>query len=222
MQAEQAIRALIQEVDAYLSRLSGDGLAEVRAGIATFRDAPFRTSETRDLQFKAELVQALDMLAADGFDALAKAIGSAAHFLNWVPYDRYPPAEIGGRFAAGHAFASFIGEDAPIAATDFDLGLFLIRPHIFYRDHHHAAPELYAPLTGPHGWRFAPGAALEWRRAHRPVWNPPFRHHATMTGDLPFLCIFGWTSDVNEPARVIACDDWTDIECNPGKAGHES
>ncbi len=39
------------------------------------------------------------------------------------------------------------------------MGLFVIAPHVLYRDHAHAAPELYLPLTGPHGWRFAPGPA---------------------------------------------------------------
>ena len=212
MQAERAIRNLIGEVDAYLARLTGDGIGEVRAGIGVFRDAPFRTIKPRDLKFKADLDQALRLLAADGFDALAKAIGSAAPHLEWVPYDRYPLSEIGERFATSHAFASFIGDGAPVDATDFDLGLFLIQPNVFYRDHHHAAPELYAPLTGPHGWRFAPGAPLDWQPAHHPVWNPPLRHHATMTGSIPFLCIFGWTRDVNEPARVIPCTDWTEIE----------
>ena len=24
-----------------------------------------------------------------------------------------------------------------------------------------------------------------------------------MTGDIPFLCIFAWTRDVNDPAKVI-------------------
>ncbi len=216
MQAEHAIRNLIEEVDVYLSRFSGEGIGEVRAGIETFRNAPFVTSKTNAIQFQADLQLALDLLTADGFDALANAISAAAPYLKWVPYDRYPPAEIGERFAVNHAFASFIGEDAPICATNFDLGLFLIKPQVFYRDHHHAAPELYAPLTGPHGWRFARGAALDWQPAHRPIWNPPFHHHATMTGSNPFLCIFGWTHDVNETARVIACDDWGHLEQQAG------
>jgi hypothetical protein len=73
-----------------------------------------------------------------------------------VTYDRYPRAEIGARFLQGMPLPRSWGR-APFAARDFDLGLFLIAPHVLYRDHHHAAPELYAPLTGPHGWRFGPG-----------------------------------------------------------------
>ncbi|MDZ7908534.1 MAG: dimethylsulfonioproprionate lyase family protein [Gemmobacter sp.] len=115
-------------------------------------------------------------------------------------------------FADGHAFASLLGEAAPIPAQDFDLGLFLIAPHVLYRDHAHAAPELYAPLTGPHGWRFGPGRPLVLKPAHQPVWNPPQRPHLTKVGALPFLCLFAWTREVNSPARVIPADDWPALE----------
>lgn len=209
--AESAIRTLVEATDAYLAGLSGEGVADVRARIDAFRSGAFRPQPALPLAFQADLDRALALLAADGQGGFAATIGAASPFLRWVPYDRYPRADIGERFAASHAFASFMGEDAPVAAREFDLGLFLIRPRVFYRDHHHAAPELYAPLTGPHGWRFAPGAALDWRPAHSPVWNPPFRHHATMTGANPFLCVFAWTADVGEPASVIACADWAEL-----------
>ena len=45
--------------------------------------------------------------------------------------------EIGESFADGHAFASIAGRDALFAAEDFELGLFLIAPHVLYRDHCH-------------------------------------------------------------------------------------
>jgi hypothetical protein len=96
-----------------------------------------------------------------------------------------------------------VGEGAFRDADDFDLGLFVIGPDILYRDHHHAAPELYAPLTGPHGWRFLPDKTFHTKPADEPVWNEPWAPHATLTGPTPFLCIFGWTRDVNIPAKVI-------------------
>jgi hypothetical protein len=44
--------------------------------------------------------------------------------------------------------------------------------------------------------------------AHVPVWNPPNQPHMTKVGSVPFLCLFGWTRDVSEPAQVIPADDW--------------
>ena len=76
----------------------------------------------------------------------------------------------------------------------------------------HKAPELYAPLTGPHGWRFGPGLPLDIKAAHVPVWNAPQRPHLTKVGPVPFLCIFCWTRDVNDTAVVLPADDWAVLE----------
>lgn len=208
MTAEAAIRALLAEIDRYLARFDHPGVAEVRRGVAA-AIGPFRILVPRLMP----ACRHLDVALAEMDErSLADAIAAATPFLAWGAYDAYPPAEIGAAFAECHGFASLIGEGSYFDAADFDLGLFLIGPDIFYRDHHHAAPELYAPLTGPHGWRFAPDTALSWKPAHAPVWNEPWAPHATLTGETPFLCLYAWTGNVNEPARVVPASDWPQLE----------
>lgn len=206
---EKALRELISGIGQYLSRFDSDEVRSVREGIARWQDEPVHHVPAARVPACRHLEAAL---AAMGELPLAGLLSDLWRDLAWITYDLYPRAEIGEEFAAGHAFASLIGSDAPLRADDFELGIFLIAPHVFYRDHHHAAAELYAPLTGPHGWRFRPGDPLEWRDAHVPVWNPPWRPHATKVGLVPFLCIFGWTGDVNEPARVLPSGDWPVLE----------
>jgi hypothetical protein len=211
--AAAALRALIDEADRYLATLPGHGVDEVRAGVTAWRAGPVTPAgaTTANPVVSAHLPAAVALLDQDQ-PALARAIAEAAPALDWRPYDRYPPADIGAAFAAGNAYARIIGDGAAVPARDFDLGLFLIAPQVLYRDHCHPAPELYAPLTGPHGWRFAPGAPLVVKGAHEPVWNPPDRPHATKAGPVPFLCLYGWTRDVDLPARVIPADDWPALE----------
>lgn len=214
--AAAARHGLIDAADRYLATLPGPGVAEVRAGIAKWRAGPStpRGAAPANPVVAAHLPAALTRLGPER-PALARAIAEAAPTLDWRSYDRYPPAAIGPAFAAGHAYAPIIGAAAAMPAPDFELGLFLVAPHVFYRDHCHPAPELYAPLTGPHGWRFAPGAPLILKHAHEPVWNPPDQPHATKVGPEPFLCLYGWTRDVDLPARVIPADDWPQIEAGP-------
>ncbi|MDW4549393.1 dimethylsulfonioproprionate lyase family protein [Defluviimonas sp. D31] len=208
---ELALRGLLGEIDRYLAGLSGPGISETRAGLAAHRDGPVRPGAQSDLAVvRAHLPDALAALATER-PALAAAIEEAMPHLGWRAYDSYPPEEIGAAFRAGHAYASLIGEGA-IPAEDFDLGLFLIAPGLLYRDHAHSAPELYAPLTGPHGWRFAPDAPLVIKPAHEPVWNAPDVPHLTKVGPRPFLCIYCWTKDANEPARIIPAGDWDALE----------
>ena len=209
---EALIRALLDEADRYLAALPGPGVTEVRVLLSRWRNGPVTLPAMKpNAVVDAHLPPALEVLAADR-STLAGAIAAAAPHLDWITYDGYPPAEIGQAFARGHAYCSLIGEEAAIPAQDFDLGLFLIAPHVLYRDHAHAAPELYAPLTGPHGWRFGAGRPLVVKPAHRPVWNPPFRPHLTKVGPVPFLCLFGWTKDSMAPAHVIPAADWPELE----------
>jgi hypothetical protein len=210
--APAAIASLAGEIDRYLSGLAGPGIEDVRAGLARWIGGPIVPHPAQSPVVARFLADALAALAAEGRTALAAAIAGAAPHLPWQTYDRYPPGEIGAAFERGHAYAPVLGPDGCVPAEDYQLGLFLVAPGVFYRDHRHAAPELYAPLTGPHGWRFAPSGPLDWAPAHAPVWNPPHRPHAFKVGPTPFLCIYAWTADLDEAAVVIPADDWDEIE----------
>lgn len=208
-----AARLLLDEIDLYLAGLKGRGLAEARAGLSQWGGGTIRLPDDPPPNGVVErwLKPALDQLA-HSHPALSCAIGQAARYLHWISYDDYPPEQIGADFARGHAYASLIGDGGALAAPDWDLGLFLIAPHVLYRDRRHRAPELYAPLTGPHGWRFGPDRPLVVRPAHQPVWNDPFVPHLTKVGPVPFLCIFCWTRDVNAAAEVVVASDWPTLE----------
>ncbi len=209
------LKTLLAECDRYLANLSGPGVAEVRAGLAPalvkeIGPVP-RPPEGTNAVVSAHLATALAALEAT-HPELAAAIAASAGDLEWITYGEYPPDEIGADFLTGHAYTEMVGPKAPVFAQDYDLGIFLIAPNVLYRDHHHPAPELYAPLTGPHGWRFGPTDPFRIKPAHDPVWNPPNAPHMTKVGPVPFLCIFGWTKDVRLPAKVITAQDWATLE----------
>lgn len=207
---ETGIRTLIDEADIYLSTLPGPGVAEVRARLNHWRRGPVTTSQSANPVLQTHLPAALTQLHP-AQPALAEAIANAARHLDWTTYDAYDAA-IGPDFPHNHCYASLIGDGATIPAQDFDFGLFLIAPHMLYRDHHHAAPELYAPLTGPHGWRFAPNRPLIVKQAHQPVWNGPHQPHLTKVGSIPFLAFFARTRDIQSRAQVLQATDWPELE----------
>jgi hypothetical protein len=206
-----AVEDLIDEADLYFSGLGGPGISEARALLARGRGLPVTTGRRRNPLVAAHLPAALDALAVT-HPSLALAIRLAAPHLPWQTYD-YDDPGIGPHFPKAHAFCSILGEDdAAIRLDGMDFGLFLVAPHILYRDHAHAAPELYAPLTGPHGWRFAPDAPLVVKPAHRPVWNVPHAAHLIKMGPVPFLSLFAWTTDIASPAYVLPASDWDRLE----------
>ncbi len=144
--------------------------------------------------------------------ALAQAIATAQDLLHWITNDDNDTDLIGPDFLQNQVFAALIGQGSPIAAQGYELGFFLIAPHILYRDHAHAAPELYAPLTGPHGWRFGPTMPLLVKPAHELVWNDPHMAHMTKVGPVPFLCLYAWTGALEQSAYIVPADDWPGLE----------
>lgn len=209
--AADRIAALAEAATDYLLHLAHPGAEDVRAGLAR-RVASVQPVMARQNPVVSRWLGPALAAMAPSYGGLAAAIAAAAPDLAWVTYDAYAQAEIGKTFATGHAIASLIGDGAPFTVPDFDMGLFLIAPNVLYRDHRHAAPELYAPLTGPHGWRFGPGRPLIVKPGGEPVWNPPYRPHLTKVGKVPFLSIFVWTRDVAAPAEVLPADDWPELE----------
>jgi hypothetical protein len=188
-----AVGALLAAAMRHLRALPGEGPAEVLSALATCRAVAPALSANPVVA--AHLPAALRATAP----AMADAVALAAPWLAWTTYS-YPDPRIGPRFPQAHAFA-------PLASgADAELGVFLIAPRTLYRDHAHAAPELYAPLTGPHRWRFAPDAPFT--EGSDPVWNPPHRPHAILAGDVPFLCLYGWTRDISELAYMVPATDW--------------
>jgi hypothetical protein len=212
MDRETAIRTLIDILDDYLGRFDGPGIADVRSGIARWTNTSLRDVTPGRIDATRHVDAALAWMKDSGEAVIAEAIEVAMPYLEWGAYDPYPREEIGEKYATNHAAASLIGSHGQFHSDDFDLGLFVVAPDTLYRDHHHAAPELYAPMTGPHGWRFASGAPLDWRPAHQPVWNEAWAPHAFKSGPVPFFCIYAWTRDVAVPAKMIIEPDWAELE----------
>jgi hypothetical protein len=209
-EAERCLGELVAEARrAVLAAPAHGGSGAVADGLASTTGAPFRWQAPRRCAIAAALEQAVDLLPEG---ALKTAFKAALPHLPWTTYDAYPPERIGARFRNGQAYVSLIGEGGAFQADGVDLGIFVVAPRTLYRDHAHAAPELYLPLTGPHRWRFVPGGAFETKPAGEPVWNPAHKPHAILSGDVPFLALFVWTADVNEPAYVIDAPDWAEIE----------
>jgi hypothetical protein len=214
LERETAIRTLVDEIDIYLGSFAGPGIPDVRAGIARWKDGPMREINPSRIRQTAHIDTALDWMDANGDRTLAKALRAAMPHLEWLAYDPYPREMIGDVYAENHCMASLIGEGGQIGAEDFDLGLFGFGPNILYRDHQHAAPEMYAPLTAPHGWRFKSGEPLNWHSSHQPQWNEPWAQHAFKSGPNPYFCIFAWTKDVKVPANMIEAPDWAVLEAD--------
>ena len=132
---------------------------------------------------------------------VAAALAGIEEFLHWRQNPNYSDKVMGHGYMDNYAYAELIGPHGFFAGDDFLMGLLLLGPGLHYRDHHHAAPELYWLLTGPSEWRQGRGD-FAMREAGETVWHEPHVVHATRTGARPLLAVWAWTRDVSEPARL--------------------
>lgn len=190
-------------IDAIRKSLKGEGAAQVKARLAeqdlspaaAVEPSPRRLPATRYLP---ECVAASMFMAPD----VAAALAQIEEFLRWKQNPNYSDRLLGAGYMDNYAYAEIIGPDGFFPGEDFLLGLLLLGPGLYYRDHHHAAPELYWLLTGPSEWRLGNGD-FEMREAGETIWHEPHVVHATRTLTNPLLAVWAWTRDVSDPARLL-------------------
>lgn len=190
-------------IDAIRRSLKGPAAAHVRARLAeqdlspgaAVEPVPRRLAVTR---YFPECVAASMFASPD----VAAALAEIEEFLHWKQNPNYSDQLMGEGYMDNYAYAELIGPQGFFAGDDFLMGLLLLGPHRHYRDHHHAAPELYWLVTGPSEWRQGKGAFVQ-HEAGELIWHEPNIVHATRTGDDPLLAVWAWTKNVKEPARLV-------------------
>jgi hypothetical protein len=189
-------------IDAIRRSLPGSAAASVKERLAeqdlspsaSMAPRPRRLPATR---FLPECVAASMFTSPD----VAAALAEIEEFLHWRQNPNYSDRQMGAGYMDNYAYAEFIGPNGFFAGDDFLMGVLLLGPNCHYRDHHHAAPELYWLLTGPSEWRSGKGK-FEMREAGETIWHEPHVVHATRTVASPLLAVWAWTRDVSEPARL--------------------
>ena len=213
------IRALITAITAHLERrrAGSEGAEAVLARLAETDLSPqaFTNQPPRSSRHDATLTQAIEGVTAPELADMKAALIAARDDLVWAEDEiKYyaADADLGEGYRRCNLHTLLIGPGAcGFEHADFTLGLFMLGPRTLYRDHAHPAPETYINLSPTTGWRFG-GGPWEDRPAGSILYNPPHAVHATRVYDQPFLSVFSWIRDIDQPCQLIAKDDWPAIE----------
>jgi Dimethlysulfonioproprionate lyase len=200
--SEEIYRPAIWTIDAIRRSLTGEAAARVKARLAEQDLSPLVVTEPLPSRLPATRYLP-ECVASSMFTSpdVAAALAGIDEFLHWQQNPNYSDKVMGRGYMDNYAYAELIGPHGFFAGDDFLMGLLLLGPGIHYRDHHHAAPELYWLLTGPSEWRQGNGD-FGMREAGDTIWHKPHVVHATRTGANPLLAVWVWTRDVSEPARL--------------------
>lgn len=194
---------LIGAIERDLAAIGGEGvpIALARLGEQDISDAAFVEPEPRNLPactWLAETIAATMMVSP----SVSAALAEVAPHLRWKQNANYTDTRLGEGYMAAYAYCEFIGPDGFFRGDDFLMGLLLLGPNRYYKDHAHPAPEVYWTLTGPSLWRRTPGD-FETRPAGSAIWHAPHVIHATRTTNAPLLALWIWTEDTAYPAKLV-------------------
>ena len=209
------VRAILSFLEANRSHSEGADLVMRKVEALDLSLAAIADREPRLERHAEVLSHAIEDISSADLRDIAEGLKLAQHDLVWREDDGryYPPdADLGDGYRNCNLHTVLIGPDAcGFEAAGFCLGLFMLGPRTLYRDHAHAAPELYVNLSPRSGWRLSDGW---WRdfEAGSLIWNAPGEVHATRAYERPFLSVFVWLEDIEAQCQVVPFPDWPDIE----------
>ena len=167
--------------------------------LSTESFAPMQPARLPACRHLPEAVAAGLLVSSD----LCSAIANIEDQLHWTQAENYSDDYMGQPgFMANTAYAEVIGSKGFFRGDDFRLGLMLIGPKLHYRDHRHAASELYWLLTGPIEYS-RDGEDFKSVGTAETIWHEPRVVHAMKTGDRPLLAVWAWTSNVDELSEIV-------------------
>ena len=112
-------------------------------------------------------------------------------------------SNIGRNYLNGNMNAELIGpNDGFFKSDELKLGIFLLEQNIFYKDHKHAAPELYLNLTSGIKWRIGEKKWIE-KKPGSIIYNSPYNPHGMKVGKIPLISIWCWPYNLDEKCIVI-------------------
>ena len=112
-------------------------------------------------------------------------------------------SSVGRDYLNGNMNAELIGpNDGYFKSDELKLGIFLLEQKIFYKDHKHAAPELYLNLTNGTKWRFKEKTWVE-KKSGSIIYNSPYNPHGMKVGKVPFVSIWCWPHNLSQKCIVI-------------------
>ena len=119
--------------------------------------------------------------------------------LSW----RHPGfGKIPDSIASHMAVCEIIGPTGQIKHETVRAGFLFQAPDITYPRHSHAAEEIYLSLSGPVEWQVD---KTDWRLSFAGDFTHhlPHQPHATRTGTIPLLAVWGWAGDIGAESYKI-------------------
>jgi hypothetical protein len=147
-----------------------------------------RTLIANPLPCLRHLDRIASVAAGDGSEII-RLLANSRDGLRWG--QTYTEEDFSRDFIENYGWMELVGTRGHFVNEEIAAGFLVLGPHLHYPDHHHAAEEIYIPLTGDTAWRKDDGPYVE-HRAGTVIHHPSNVNHAMKTGSEPLLALYLW------------------------------
>ncbi|MDW5313310.1 dimethylsulfonioproprionate lyase family protein [Rhizobium sp. PL01] len=176
-------RGLLATFRDYLAAMDAP---EVRRFIAGFDlDLPSRQLAAADIP----VIERLHSIETGRGDVLLESLLRYAPDLHWAR--TYTSADFGNHFLQNYGWVEMFGSRGHFVSDEMAGGFLVLGSGIDYPDHHHAAEEIYIPLTDGSLWSKDRGA-FTGRNAGEVIHHPSGVNHAMKTKDRLLVALYLW------------------------------
>ena len=181
----------------------------------SLEESQFQNFKGNNPPKEQSLHKALEIIVQEPLQNLKEKIHLALEQLKWNVdngsfYNKN--SDVGNDYLNGNMNTELIGPRfGHFKSEELRLGLFLLEPNIFYKDHKHEAPELYINLTNGTEWRFG-NSGWQFQEPGSIIYNEPFKEHAMRVNENPFLSIWCWPKNSSSECILVPRSDWSNLK----------
>ncbi len=161
--------------------------------LARFLDVVDWSMEERMLSSKPlPCLRHLDRISSIAGEEVREVVRLLAENRNALHWGQtYVEADFGRHFIDNYGWLELFGTRGHFVNDRMAGGFLILGPNLHYPDHHHAAEEIYVPLSGRAMWRKGDGPYVE-RPAGAFIHHPSDVSHAMKTREEPLLALYLW------------------------------
>lgn len=176
-------RALLAEFRDYLASLDAPDVARFLAGFDW--NLPSRHLAPASIP----AVRHLASISNGRGDGLLAMLSQHAQDLHWGR--TYTAADFDDHFLQNYGWMELFGSRGHFVSGEMAGGFLILGPDVDYPDHHHAAEEVYVPLTDGSLWSKGRGPFAA-RSVGGVIHHPSGIDHAMKTTDQPLVALYLW------------------------------
>ena len=206
----KGIRKLVNEITHFLEQYATTKSEKEIVTILKnlyLEQSNFFSQEKNTIPKETSLIQAISLIEFEPLLPIKRVLGDIFSDLTWnIDNGTFyrKNSKIGEQYINGNMHTEIIGPiNGSFKCSDLRLGLFLLEPNIFYKDHKHEASELYLNLTSGTDWRFE-GTSWQEKQQGSVLYNEPYKVHAMRTHQLPFLSVWCWSANSSKKCILVS------------------